>query len=58
MREFSAGSIEWTDGMCYPVLQRPERIGHVEARWERAESAFDVMGSGTPPERLACPWQT
>ena len=28
----------WTDGMLYPVLHRLERLGHVEARWEVAES--------------------
>jgi PadR family transcriptional regulator, regulatory protein PadR len=30
--------MEWTDGMLYPVLHRLERLGHVEARWETAES--------------------
>ena len=30
--------MEWTDGMLYPVLHRLERLGHVEARWEGAES--------------------
>ena len=30
--------MEWTDGMLYPVLHRLERLGHVEARWEVAES--------------------
>jgi DNA-binding PadR family transcriptional regulator len=30
--------MEWTDGMLYPVLHRLERLGHVEARWEIAES--------------------
>ena len=38
VRELSKGSIEWTDGMLYPVLHRLERLGHVEARWEVAES--------------------
>jgi DNA-binding PadR family transcriptional regulator len=28
----------WTDGMLYPVLHRLERLGHVAARWEIAES--------------------
>ena len=28
----------WTDGMLYPVLHRLERLSHVEARWEVAES--------------------
>jgi DNA-binding PadR family transcriptional regulator len=38
VRELSGGSLEWTDGMLYPVLHRLERLGHVEARWEVAES--------------------
>lgn len=38
VREVSEGRIEWTDGMLYPVLHRLERLGHVEARWEVAES--------------------
>lgn len=38
VRELSGGHIEWTDGMLYPVLHRLERLGHVEARWEVAES--------------------
>jgi PadR family transcriptional regulator, regulatory protein PadR len=38
VRELSAGHMEWTDGMLYPVLHRLERLGHVEARWEVAES--------------------
>jgi DNA-binding PadR family transcriptional regulator len=38
VRELSGGHMEWTDGMLYPVLHRLERLGHVEARWEAAES--------------------
>ena len=38
VREVSGGRIEWTDGMLYPVLHRLERIGHIEARWEVAET--------------------
>jgi len=38
VRELSEGRIEWTDGMLYPVLHRLERLGHVAARWEVAES--------------------
>jgi len=38
VRESSGGSMEWTDGMLYPVLHRLERLGHIEARWEVAES--------------------
>ena len=38
VRELSGGHLEWTDGMLYPVLHRLERLGHVEARWEVAQS--------------------
>ena len=38
VRELSGGGMEWTDGMLYPVLHRLERLGHVEARWETADS--------------------
>ena len=38
VKDLSDGRLEWTDGMLYPVLHRLERLGHVEARWEVAES--------------------
>src|SRR5688500_18103243 len=38
VKELSGGRMEWTDGMLYPVLHRLERLGHVKARWETAES--------------------
>jgi PadR family transcriptional regulator, regulatory protein PadR len=38
VRELSGGRLEWTDGMLYPVLHRLERLGHIEARWEVADS--------------------
>ncbi|HEV2539551.1 MAG TPA: helix-turn-helix transcriptional regulator [Frateuria sp.] len=38
VRELSGGHMEWTDGMLYPVLHRLERLGHIQARWETAES--------------------
>jgi len=38
VKELSRGRMEWTDGMLYPVLHRLERLGHVEARWEVADS--------------------
>ncbi|HEY7529800.1 MAG TPA: helix-turn-helix transcriptional regulator [Gemmatimonadota bacterium] len=38
VRELSGGRMEWTDGMLYPVLHRLERLGHIRARWEVAES--------------------
>jgi len=38
VRTLSGGRMTWTDGMLYPVLHRLERLGHVKARWEKAES--------------------
>ena len=38
VRDLSAGRIEWTDGMLYPVLHRLERQGAVKARWEIADN--------------------
>jgi DNA-binding PadR family transcriptional regulator len=38
VRELSGGRMEWTDGMLYPVLHRLERLGHVEAWWQFAET--------------------
>lgn len=38
VRELSAGRMEWTDGMLYPVLHRLERLGHIVAHWETAET--------------------
>ena len=38
VRELSAGELNWTDGMLYPVLHRLERSGLVEAKWDHAES--------------------
>lgn len=38
VRELSGGHLAWTDGMLYPVLHRLERLGHVAARWETAQS--------------------
>lgn len=38
VRELSGGRMEWTDGMLYPVLHRLERLGHIEARWEVADT--------------------
>jgi DNA-binding PadR family transcriptional regulator len=37
VRELSAGEIEWTDGMLYPLLHRLQRLGYVTARWQTSE---------------------
>ena len=38
VRELSAGELEWTDGMLYPLLHRLGRLGYVTTEWR------------TPPE--------
>ena len=34
VNEVSAGHLEWTDGLLYPLLHRLERLGHVESEWQ------------------------
>jgi PadR family transcriptional regulator len=36
--ELSAGELEWTDGMLYPLLHRLERNSFVEAFWRQSET--------------------
>jgi PadR family transcriptional regulator, regulatory protein PadR len=38
VHELSAGHIEWTDGMLYPVLHRLEAQGHIKSQWRISES--------------------
>jgi len=38
VRELSGGSIEWTEGMLYPVLHWMEREKLIEAEWREAET--------------------
>ena len=38
VRELSAGRIEWTEGMLYPVLHWMEKQGLIEAEWRAAET--------------------
>ena len=33
VRELSAGDLEWTDGMLYPLLHRLERLGYINSEW-------------------------
>lgn len=33
VRELSAGELEWSDGMLYPLLHRLERAGYVTSQW-------------------------
>jgi PadR family transcriptional regulator, regulatory protein PadR len=36
--ELSDGTLQWTEGMLYPLLHRLERQGYIEGRWGAAES--------------------
>lgn len=38
VRLLSGGSIEWSDGMLYPVLRRLEQEGLLEGEWRTVES--------------------
>jgi len=33
VKEASGGSLDWSDGMLYPVLQRMEKEGLISSRW-------------------------
>jgi PadR family transcriptional regulator PadR len=36
--ELSGGSMQWTDGMLYPLLHRLERLGYVTSVWGTSEA--------------------
>lgn len=36
VNELTAGQLEWTEGMLYPVLHRLERRALVESYWQRS----------------------
>lgn len=36
--ELSAGDMQWTDGMLYPLLHRLERLGHLSSSWGTSEA--------------------
>jgi PadR family transcriptional regulator, regulatory protein PadR len=38
VRELSAGRIEWTEGMLYPVLHWMEKQGFIESEWKQADT--------------------
>ncbi|MGE2832724.1 PadR family transcriptional regulator [Mycobacterium sp. SMC-4] len=38
VNDLSAGQIQWSDGMLYPLLHRLERLGLVTSSWTRSES--------------------
>lgn len=51
VRELSAGELQWTDGMLYPLLHRLERLGHISATWRvspegRRRKYYELTTSG------------
>ena len=38
VRELSGGTIQWSEGMLYPVLHRLERDGLIESEWKEADT--------------------
>lgn len=38
VRELSQGSLEWSDGMLYPVLHRLEREDLIVSEWKKSET--------------------
>lgn len=38
VKKRSGGSLEYTDGMLYPVLHRLEREGLIRSRWDSADT--------------------
>ena len=37
VKELSGGSLQWSDGMLYPVLHKLEKDGLVQSRWDLSE---------------------
>ena len=37
VKRISGGSLEWSDGMLYPVLHRLEKDGLIQANWRMSE---------------------
>ena len=51
VKSISGGSLEWTDGMLYPVLQRMEMDGLISSQWRASDGGrprryYRVTGSG------------
>jgi PadR family transcriptional regulator PadR len=38
VKEISGGSLDWSDGMLYPVLHRLEKEGFISSEWMNTES--------------------
>ena len=49
--ELSAGELDWTEGLLYPLLHRLERLGWVESSWhavtgERRRKYYRITDAG------------
>lgn len=47
----SAGQVEWSDGMLYPVLHKMEKKGYVSSRWKigdngRKRKYYQILEEG------------
>lgn len=38
VKQYSGGSLEWSEPMLYPVLHRLERNGQIKSRWKILEN--------------------
>ncbi|MEP5611668.1 MAG: helix-turn-helix transcriptional regulator [Cyclobacteriaceae bacterium] len=39
VKQYSGGSLEWSEPMLYPVLHRLERNNHIKASWKVLENS-------------------
>jgi DNA-binding PadR family transcriptional regulator len=64
VKELSGHTLEWTDGMLYPVLHRLEEHGYVEAYWRVADSGrrrkyYRILSAGIQElSRLRRHWES
>lgn len=52
VRQISQETLQWTDGMLYPILHRLERNGLIAAHWDKADTGrrrryYRITGDGT-----------
>lgn len=39
VKKLSGGSLEWSDGMLYPVLRRMEKEGFIQSQWKISDGS-------------------
>ena len=52
VRDVSRGSMEWSDGMLYPVLHRLEKEGLIASQWKMSEEGRPRRYYNITPEGL------